>query len=430
MNLESERNYCLKCINMPCSKGCPLGNNIPAFIHENDYQKAFEMLSQTTVLPAICGRICPHYSQCEGNCIRGIKNVPVSIGKIETDIGDVSIEKQFKIPGINLCEFLREEYDENIKNIEGKKVAIIGGGPSGLTAAAFLARLGIKVTIFERHSKLGGILQYGIPNFRLPKDIVQKTIKKIMDIGNIDVKLKCSLGKEIKLEELKKEYDAILLAFGANVSSKMNIMGEELEGVYGANEVLEYNSDIDVKNKNVSVIGGGNVAMDIARTLKRNGAKRVTVIYRRAEEQMPADRKEIEIAKKEGIEFLFQNNIVKILEKNKKGKVGQIECIKTELVKKDGENRLSPVNIKGSNYFIDMDMVFRAIGSVVEDSLVKNLNIKLTKYENIEVNELFETSNENIFACGDLAGQKSTVAWAARSGREAAKTIVKKLGRE
>ena len=432
MDLIDERNNCLNCKNKPCSQGCPLGNNIPAMIHENEYQKAFEILSQTTVLPAICGRVCPHSRQCEGNCVRGIKGKAVSIGKIEADVGDKSIEDNYNIPELDIREFLNIdnndiEINKAMANLENKRVAIVGGGPAGLTAAAFLARCGVKVTIFDKHEKLGGILQYGIPDFRLPKTVVQNTVNKICKLGNIEVKCNAKLGEDVEIEELEKNFDVILLAFGANISSKMNIEGENLQGVYGANETLENNNSINLTGKRVAVIGGGNVAMDMARTALRNGAKEVKIIYRRSEEQMPADKREIEISKEEGIEFLFLNNIVRILSKkdNKDNIVEKIECIKTQLVKKEGDNRLSPVNIEGSNYFIDVDIVFMAIGSGVDEEVVNKINVSLSKYKNVEVDVNYQTSNKKIFACGDLVGQKATVAWAANGGKKAAQSIMK-----
>lgn len=291
----------------------------------------------------------------------------------------------------------------------------------GISCAANLARYGYNVTIFEKYDKLGGILRHGIPNFRLDKQILDKQIEKILELG-IDVRYNSVLGEDYTLETLQKEYDAVFLAFGANVSSKMGIEGENLEGVYGGNELLEYNNHPDYTNKTVCVIGGGNVAMDTARTVKRLGAKSVKVIYRRAEAQMPAERKEIEDAKQEGIDFLFQNNIIKILGDKK---VEKIECIKTELIRKEGETRLVPVNIEGSNYEMPMDYVVMAVGSMAEKEVVSKLDIELTKWGNIKVDESYMTSKKGIFAGGDLSGTKATVAWASRSGREAAIAIMK-----
>lgn len=291
----------------------------------------------------------------------------------------------------------------------------------GISCAANLARYGYSVTILEKYDKLGGILRHGIPNFRLDKQILDKQIEKILELG-IDVRYNSVLGEDYTLETLQEEYDAVFLAFGANVSSKMGIEGENLEGVYGGNELLEYNNHPDYTNKGVCVIGGGNVAMDTARTIKRLGAKSVKVIYRRAEAQMPAEKKEIEDAKQEGIEFLFQNNIVKVIG-NKK--VEKIECIKTELIRKEGEKRLVPVNIEGSNYEMQMDYVVMAVGSITENELVSKLNVELTKWGNIQVDENYMTSKKGIFAGGDLSGTKATVAWASRSGREAAEAIMK-----
>lgn len=408
--INEKSNYCLSCKNKPCTKGCPLGNDITEFIKcikEEKYEEAYKTLLETTVLSSICGRICPHEKQCQGSCIRGIKQTPVDIGNLEAFIGDMAIEKDWKIT----------KYEEN----NNKKVAIIGGGPAGLTAAAFLARYGFNVTIYEKNDKLGGILYKGIPEFRLDKKVLQNTISKILELG-IQVKYNVELEKDFTLEELKKKYDAILLTFGANISSKMKVEGEELIGVYGGNELLEKENYPDFNGKKVAVIGGGNVAMDTARTIKRLGAKNVYVVYRRAEKQMPAERKEIEDAKSEGIEFLFQNNIVKIIG-DEAGKVKQLECIKTELIKKEGEDREVPVNIENSNYNIDIDYVIRAVGSETEKTILKRLNLELNNWGYVKVDENQMTSQEKIFAAGDLIGIKSTVAWAARSGRDAAKSI-------
>ncbi len=411
--IKEKSNYCLNCPVKPCSnKGCPLGNDIPGFIKaikEKDYKKAYEILSETTVLEAVCGRICPHTKQCEGSCVRGIKSKPVSIGDLEAFVGDISIRENYKIT-------------TEIPNNKNKKIAIVGGGPSGLTSAAFLLKNGYSVTLYEKYNYLGGLLVHGIPEFRLPKEIVIQTIQKIIDLG-LKIEYNQELGKNLSLEQLEGKYDAVFLAFGANVTTKMGVEGENLQGVFGGNQLLEKKSHPNYINKKVAIIGGGNVAMDCARTIKKLGAQEVKVIYRRAEEQMPAENKEIQEAKDEGIEFLFQNNIVKILGNNK---VEQVELIKTELVQKDGESRKSPINIQNSNYIIDIDYIVMALGSEPED-FVNNLGLQLNKWGYIQIDENNKTSNPKVFAGGDIAGAKGTVAWAARSGRDAANSIIKFL---
>lgn len=410
MNEEEIRRYCLSCKNKPCTNnGCPLENNIQEFIHEEDYQKAYEILCKTTVLPAVCGRICPHEKQCQGSCIRGIKGEPVSIGKMEAFIGDISIKDSYKIPKIIDNDLL------------SKKVAIVGGGPAGLTCAAFLAKKGINVTIYEKHDELGGLLSHGIPEFRLEKNIVKATTNKILEMG-VEVEFNKELGNNLDLEELKSKNDAVFVSVGANIPARMNIEGENLEGVYGGNDLLEYNKHPSYIGKKVAVIGGGNVAMDSARTIKRLGADKVVIIYRRAEEQMPAEKKEIEDARCEGIEFIFQTNILKIIGTEK---VEKIECIKTELVQKEGEKRLVPVNIANSNYNMNIDYVVMATGSKPEENVIRNF--EKNKWGYINIDEKMKTSIPKVFAGGDVAGEKSTVAWAARSGREAANNIIKFL---
>lgn len=329
--IKKKAQYCLNCKNKKCQEGCPLENNIPEFINEikkENIEKAYDILCKTTAIPAICGLICPHEKNCEAHCIRAIKQEPVKIGDLEAFVGEFANKENIKMK-------LKSEKKE-------QKIAIIGGGPSGLTAAAFLAKEGYNVTIFEKEKKLGGVLSYGIPEFRLSKELVEKSIKKIIELG-IEVKTETKLGEQIALYDLQNEYDAVYLALGANIPTKMQIEGENLKNVYGANDLLRDKKHPNYKEKTVCVIGGGNVAMDIARTSKRLGAKEVLVLYRRSEIEMPANRKEIEAAKDDGVKFLFQTNILQILGKEQ---VEKIECIKTELVKKDGSKRLSPINIE------------------------------------------------------------------------------------
>ena len=409
--LEEMDKYCLNCINKPCSNlGCPLNNDIPAFIHEKDSKKAFQILSKTTVLPAVCGRVCPHLKQCEGKCVRGIKGKSVEIGKVEATIADIAIKENYKLPK---------------NNIARGKVAIVGSGPSGLTAAGFLAMNGIDVTIYEKHSKLGGLLYYGIPDFRLDRNVLNNTINKIIDLG-VNVKLNSTLGKDVQIEDLQKEYDAIYLCFGANEPNKTfegeNVLsGNKLLEEY--NQLKETNSESEFENKfngkNIIINGGGNVAIDAARTLNRMNAK-VKVVYRRSEKEMPAEIKEIEEAKNENVEFYFQNNRVSL--KNKK-----LELIKTKLVQKDGEIRAYPVNIENSNYFIDCDYLILATGSKVNNNLINKLNIETNEKGYIKVNENYETSLHNVYAGGDLIGTRQTVAFAARDGRNVAYKIIEKL---
>lgn len=444
--MQEKANYCLNCKVKPCSnKGCPLNNDIPTFIRlvkEGNMEEAYYTLLKTSILGSVCGRICPHYKQCMGSCVRGIKGESVQIGDIEAYISDYGLEH-------NLIKNI-----EKTEELKGKNIAIIGGGPAGLTASYFLAKAGANITIYEKHNSLGGILEHGIPEFRLDPKILEKIINSILSLGinveynvevmtnneqeitdttnnqerldkktnNIEGKLKEQEKTKISIKSIASKYDATILAIGANVSSKMNIPGEDLEGVYGGNELLENKNYPDFKGKIVAVSGGGNVAMDTARTVARLGAKKVFVIYRRAEEQMPAERKEIEDAKKEGIEFLFQNNITKIMGS---GKVEEIECIKTKLVQKEGETRLSPVNIEGSNYRMRMDYVVMAVGSKPEEKDIAGF--EKNKWGYVNTDEEKKTSIKNVYAIGDIAGNKQTVAWAVRSGRDVALEIIEKL---
>lgn len=403
---KEQAEYCLNCKTKPCRSGCPLQNNIPDFIKcikEENYEEAFKVLSDTTIFEPICGRICPQKSQCEGNCVRGIKGNSVHIGELEKFVGDYALENM-ELPIIDAKE-------------DSKKIAIIGSGPSGLACSYYLSSRGFKVSIYEKHSKFGGLLRYGIPEFRLEKEILDKWLEKYILNKNVTVFTNIELGKDILLEDLKKDYDAVVLAFGANVSNKMNIEGEDKEFVLGGNELLEYRNMPDFTKKKVAIIGGGNVAMDTSRTIKKLGAKDVYVVYRRAEKQMPAERKEIEDAKEEGIEFLFQTNMIKVLD-------NKIECVKTELLKKEGETREYPINIEGSNFFMDIDFVILAVGSSPNKSVIDKLGLETSRWGYIKVDESYKTSDEKIYAVGDLIGTKQTVAWAARSGFECAKMLI------
>lgn len=411
--IKENVDYCLSCVSKPCTKGCPLENNITGAIKllkDGNKKDAYLEFAKTSVLSSVCGRICPHENQCQGKCIRGIKGEPVSIGDIEAYLADEAQKNDWIIPN-------------HTEEIIDKKVAIIGGGPAGLTCAAFLKREGIKdVTIYEKYDFLGGIMYHSIPDFRLDKEVLKDNIDKIIKLG-IEVKYNKELGKDITSEELKKEYDAIFIGIGANLSTKMGIPGEEKQGVLGGNELLENKFYPDFTGKKVAVIGGGNVAMDVCRTVKRMNAEKVVVIYRRSEKEMPAEKKEIKEAKEEGVEFLFQNNILEIYGAEN---VESVKCIKTELVQKDGDTRLSPVNIEGSEYIIDMDYIIMALGSKPEEKVLNSLGIELTKRGRILVDENGRTSDKKIYSGGDIIGAGS-IAWAAKQGRDAAYTILKDL---
>lgn len=392
-SILEKANYCVSCVTKPCQVGCPFNNDITSFIQDiksEDYEHAYRVLCQTTVFPAICGRVCPYDKQCQGACVKKVSYDAVRIGELEAFVGDLSIKNNWSI--------VRNDYPKR-----REKVAIVGGGPAGLVCAAFLAINGISPVVYEKHNYLGGILYHGIPDFRLPKDILKKTIDKILDLG-VEVKLNQELGRDITLDYLEKEYDAVFLGIGGNISLKMHIPGEDLSGVYG-----------------------GNVAMDVSRTIKRLGAEHVYVIYRRGEKEMPATKEEIADAKKDGVEFLFQHNILKI---DGVTKVKGVEVIKTDLIQKEGESRLSPVNIEGSNYHIPCDYVMMAIGSMVEESVVSGLGLERTPRGKVKIDQDGRTSRENIFAGGDLTNTPGTVAFAGRSGRDAAYAIIEYLDKK
>ena len=402
--MKDKANYCLQCKNSPCRTGCPLGNNIPLFIklfREDNYIEAYNTLLETTCLPSVCGRICPHEVQCQSKCIRGYKGDPVSIGEIESTIGDMAINNNYPI---------------NVKESNGKRIAIIGSGPAGLTCAFFLKVNGFDVTIYEKHDYLGGLLSHGIPDFRLDRDILKKSIDRIINLG-INVKYNMELGNNLTLNDLN-DYDAIVITIGANLSNKMNIPGENLLNVIPGNEFLEEKQVLDLTSKKVVVSGGGNVAIDVARTTKRMGAD-VTIVYRRDEVSMPANRVEIEEAKNEGINFLLQTNILEVCGTSK---VEELKVIKTELVEEEGK-RPRPVNVEGSEYNIPCDYIFMAIGSHPDENIINKLNLDLENgYLKKDDNNL--TSNSKIYSSGDVANDKNTVANAASNGRKVAFSII------
>ena len=391
IRLKKLVNYCLNCPAKPCKKGCPLENNIPEFIKlakEGDFLKAFSVLSETTVLSSICGRICPFDRQCEGNCVRRLKGEPVQIGMIEAAIGDKAISKNYPIFDL---------YKSN-----GKKVAIVGAGPAGLTCGAFLRKMGYDVTIYEKYNYLGGIIHHGIPEFRLDKNIALKNLNRIIDLG-INVKYNYELGKNIDLRTILKEYDAVFLAYGANISNLPSIKGKNLENVYGANEFLESKKVLNLKNKNVIVVGGGDVAMDMARTAKRWGGN-VLVVYRRDEKDMKADYRQVCAAKDEKIEFIFNTNV-------------------KQIIKSKNMYKVYLMSNSGFKFVYPCDYVFFAIGSKPDEKFNKKLGLKLDVDGYIKTDKNHMTSIKGVFAGGDLVHEERTVAHAARSGRDAAYAI-------
>ncbi len=406
LEIKKLADFCVSCVTKPCQLGCPLNNDTTGFIKavkDDDYEEAFKILSNTTVMPAICGKICPHEKQCQGSCVKRVSYEAVRIGDIESFIGDLAIENNWK--------FLK-------KDKKNKKVLVVGSGPAGLTCAAFLAKEGYQVTMYEKHDYLGGLLYHGIPAFRLSKDLVKKAIDKILDLG-IEVHTNMTLGKDFSLDEVKDKYDAIFLGIGANVSKTMGILGENLTGVYGGNELLEKAIHPDYTDKKVFVIGGGNVAMDVARTVKKLGAKEVTILYRRDKEDMPAEKVEIKETVLDDVKFLYKTKLVKILGEDK---VQKIECIKTKL--NDDEKY---VDVGGSNFVLDADYVMMAIGSKADDDVLDSLGLERKENGYLSTNDNDQTSDEKIFAAGDLTGTKSTVAWACRKGRDAAYSIIEYL---
>lgn len=425
----SEANRCLHCVNHPCVNGCPVNIDIPSFIEKvknNDIDGAYNIISLSSSLPAICGRVCPQESQCESKCVRGIKGEPVSIGALERYVADN-----------------HSDVVTNNNNSNNLKVAIIGSGPSSLTCAGDLAKKGYKVSIFEALHKAGGVLVYGIPEFRLPKKIVEKEINNLKKLG-VEINTNVVIGKTLTINELLDDYAAIYIGTGAGLPNFMNIKGESLSGVYSANEYLTRsnlmkayldNSDTPIMNaKKVAVVGGGNVAMDAARTALRLGAQKVYIVYRRSMEELPARLEEVKHAKEEGIEFHLLNNPVEILgyeDGEKKGFVRAIKCIKMELGEPDESGRRRPIEVKGSEHEIEVDSVIIAIGTS-PNPLIKNTNadIETNKRGCIVVDEKGMTTKEKVYAGGDAVTGAATVISAMGAGKLAAKSIDEYLQNE
>ncbi len=423
----NEANRCLNCKNKPCSLKCPVKIDIPSFIEkikEKDYVNAYKIIEKSSSLPAVCGRVCPQETQCESGCVRGIKGQSVAIGRLERFVADWNNENEKEIEKIN---------SNNIK------VAVIGSGPSGLSCAADLAKNGFLVTIFEALHTPGGVLSYGIPEFRLPKKIVEKEIENLKKMG-VTIKTNVVVGNSITIEELFKEegFKAVFIGSGAGLPKFMNIKGESLNGVYSANEFLTrvnlmkaYEKDSQTpiyKAKKVAVVGGGNVAMDAARCAKRLGAEKVYIIYRRSEEEMPARLEEIEHAKEEGINFKLLTNPVAI-NGDENFFVKDIECVKMKLSEPDESNRRRPVAIENSNFKIEVDSVIMSIGTS-PNPLIKNTTkgLETTSWGGIIINEKTgETSKEFIYAGGDAVTGSATVILAMEAGKKAAKAIIEKL---
>ncbi|HOQ15778.1 MAG TPA: NADPH-dependent glutamate synthase [Defluviitaleaceae bacterium] len=422
-----EATRCLNCKHKPCVSGCPVNVPIPEFIKEvtqGNFEKAYELITKENNLPAICGRVCPQENQCEKNCVRGIKGEPVGIGRLERFVADYHMQQGKKS-------------SPDIKK-NGIKVAVVGGGPAGLTCAGDLAKLGYDVTIFEALHTLGGVLMYGIPEFRLPKKLVEAEIQNIIDLG-VKIEKNVVVGRSVTIDELIEEgYKAVFIGSGAGLPKFMGIEGENLNGVYSANEFLTRinlmkaydfpNSPTPVKvGEKVAVIGGGNVAMDAARTAKRLGAKEVYIIYRRGEEELPARKEEIIHAREEGIIFKFLSNPKKINGEN--GWVKSIECVEMELAEADESGRRRPVEKKGSNFTVDIDTVIVAIGQGPNPLIRQTTPGLLTKeWGGIVVHEeTMETSKENVYAGGDAVTGAATVILAMGAGKKAARAIHQKL---
>ena len=419
-----EANRCLGCKKAKCMEGCPVSINIPGFVHEvkeGNFEKAYQIIGESSALPAVCGRVCPQETQCEGKCIRGLKGEAVSIGKLERFVADWAKENGIKpVPAAQ-------------KN--GHKVAVIGSGPSGLTCAGDLAKMGYDVTIFEALHKAGGVLVYGIPEFRLPKDkVVAAEVENVKSLG-VKIETNVIIGKSVTIDELLKDegFEAVFIGSGAGLPMFMGIPGEQANGVFSANEYLTRNNlmkafreDYDTPiahGKKVAVVGGGNVAMDAARTALRLGAQ-VHIIYRRSEAELPARKEEVHHAKEEGVQFDLLCNPVEILTDDKDWVTG-IKCIRMELGEPDASGRRRPVEIPGSEFTIDVDTVIMSLGTS-PNPLISSTTIGLdvNKRKCIIADEEFgKTSKEGVYAGGDAVTGAATVILAMGAGKAGARGI-------
>lgn len=417
---EAER--CLNCKHKPCVSGCPVNVRIPEFImqvKDGNFEEAYKIITSTNTLPAVCGRVCPQESQCESKCVRGIKNEPVGIGRLERFVADWYMKN---------VEAKAEKVSSN-----GHKVAIIGAGPSGLTCASDLAKLGYEVTIFEAFHTAGGVLVYGIPEFRLPKAIVKKEVENLEAMG-VKIMTNMVIGKVLSIDELFEDgFEAIFVGSGAGLPAFMGIPGEGLVGVYSANEFLTrinlmkaYKDDSDTpikKSKRIAVVGGGNVAMDAARCAKRIGAEEVYIVYRRGLEEMPARLEEVHHAQEEGIIFKNLTNPVKIVG-DENGFVCGMECIEMELGEPDASGRRRPVAKDNSNFILDVDAVVMAIGTS-PNPLIRTTTdgLEANKWGCLVANDKMATTREGVFAGGDAVSGAATVINAMGAGKTAAASI-------
>ena len=419
-----EANRCLGCKKAKCMEGCPVSINIPGFVHEvkeGNFEKAYQIIGESSALPAVCGRVCPQETQCEGKCIRGLKGEAVSIGKLERFVADWAKENGIKpVPAAQT---------------NGHKVAVIGSGPSGLTCAGDLAKMGYDVTIFEALHKAGGVLVYGIPEFRLPKDkVVAAEVENVKSLG-VKIETNVIIGKSVTIDELLKDegFEAVFIGSGAGLPMFMGIPGEQANGVFSANEYLTRNNlmkafreDYDTPiahGKKVAVVGGGNVAMDAARTALRLGAE-VHIIYRRSEAELPARKEEVHHAKEEGVQFDLLCNPVEILTDDKDWVTG-IKCIRMELGEPDASGRRRPVEIPGSEFTIDVDTVIMSLGTS-PNPLISSTTIGLdvNKRKCIIADEEFgKTSKEGVYAGGDAVTGAATVILAMGAGKAGARGI-------